>query len=144
VESSCEFGIEPSGSVKCWETYRVAYQVVLSSIELVSYELPAHASCACRRTHKHVHVCSLSLQISLVLNTKKKNLTIDHQAKPPHSFATKPVNTVKHSKNVKAIKWSCVLQHVQLYNLLCSECVLQPGTETQPHICLICHSYNND
>jgi hypothetical protein len=23
VESSCEFGIEPSGSIKCWETISV-------------------------------------------------------------------------------------------------------------------------
>jgi hypothetical protein len=40
VESSCEFGIEPSGSMKGWETNRgatllVASRVVLSSIELV-------------------------------------------------------------------------------------------------------------
>jgi hypothetical protein len=34
VESSCEVGIEPSGSIKCWETL-VPSQVVLSSIELV-------------------------------------------------------------------------------------------------------------
>jgi hypothetical protein len=24
VESSCEFGIEPSGSMKCWETIRTS------------------------------------------------------------------------------------------------------------------------
>jgi hypothetical protein len=41
VESSCEFGIEPSGSMKSWETIEwpsnlVASRVVLSSIELVS------------------------------------------------------------------------------------------------------------
>jgi hypothetical protein len=41
VESSCEFGIEPSGSMKCWRNYRVFEQlgisrVVLSSMELVS------------------------------------------------------------------------------------------------------------
>jgi hypothetical protein len=35
VESSCEFGIESSGSIKCWVTIRVATRVVLSSIELV-------------------------------------------------------------------------------------------------------------
>jgi hypothetical protein len=38
--SSCEFGIEPSGSMKCWETIEwpniVASRLVLSSIELVS------------------------------------------------------------------------------------------------------------
>jgi hypothetical protein len=41
VESSCECGYEPSGSIKCWGNYQVATQlvasrVVLSSIELVS------------------------------------------------------------------------------------------------------------
>jgi hypothetical protein len=39
VESSCEFGIEPSGSMKCWETIERPLgisQVVLSSMELVS------------------------------------------------------------------------------------------------------------
>jgi hypothetical protein len=41
-ESSCEFDIEPSGSIKCWESYQeisqlVASRVVLSSIELVSW-----------------------------------------------------------------------------------------------------------
>jgi hypothetical protein len=41
VESSCKLGNEPSGSIKCWVTYRVAAhlvasQVVLSSTELVS------------------------------------------------------------------------------------------------------------
>jgi hypothetical protein len=41
VESSCEFGTESSGSVKCWETIEVSQQlgisqVVLSSIKLVS------------------------------------------------------------------------------------------------------------
>jgi hypothetical protein len=40
VESSCEFGIEPSGSMKWWETIKwpniVASQVVFSSTELVS------------------------------------------------------------------------------------------------------------
>jgi hypothetical protein len=41
VESSCEFGIEPSGSMKCWESiewpnkHLVASRVVLSSIKLV-------------------------------------------------------------------------------------------------------------
>jgi hypothetical protein len=39
VESSSEFGIEPSHSIKCWETIecpnnREACRVVLSSIEL--------------------------------------------------------------------------------------------------------------
>jgi hypothetical protein len=41
VESSCEFGIEPSGSMKCCETIEwpslAASRVVLSSIELDSY-----------------------------------------------------------------------------------------------------------
>jgi hypothetical protein len=42
VESSCEFGIEPTGSMKSWESFEwpkqlVASRVVLSSIELVSY-----------------------------------------------------------------------------------------------------------
>jgi hypothetical protein len=42
VESSCERGNEPSGSIKCWEIYRVAAQllasrVVLSPTELVSW-----------------------------------------------------------------------------------------------------------
>jgi hypothetical protein len=44
VESSYESGNEPSGSIKCWGTYRVAAQlmasrVVLSSTELVSYNI---------------------------------------------------------------------------------------------------------
>jgi hypothetical protein len=40
MESSCEFGIEPLDSIKCWETiecpnnWRIS-RVVLSSIELV-------------------------------------------------------------------------------------------------------------
>jgi hypothetical protein len=42
VESSCELSNEPSCSIKCWESTRVAAQlvasrVVLSSTELVSY-----------------------------------------------------------------------------------------------------------
>jgi hypothetical protein len=39
VESSCEVGDEPLGSIKCWETASqlVAPWVVLSSIELVLY-----------------------------------------------------------------------------------------------------------
>jgi hypothetical protein len=40
VESSCELGNEPSGSIKCWElqvaTQDVASRAVLSSTELVS------------------------------------------------------------------------------------------------------------
>jgi hypothetical protein len=36
VEGSCEFGIEPSGSIKCWETIECpnnyGSRVVLSSI----------------------------------------------------------------------------------------------------------------
>jgi hypothetical protein len=44
VESSCEFGIEPSGSVKCWETIEcpnnyLSLRVVLSSMELVPVEV---------------------------------------------------------------------------------------------------------
>jgi hypothetical protein len=38
VESSCEFGNEPLGSVKCWETIEWLHNwwpLVLSSIELV-------------------------------------------------------------------------------------------------------------
>jgi hypothetical protein len=36
VESSCEYGYEPSGSIKCSETIKwLASRVVLSSIELV-------------------------------------------------------------------------------------------------------------
>jgi hypothetical protein len=39
VESSCEFGIEPLGSIQCWETIECPgiSQVVLSSMDLVSY-----------------------------------------------------------------------------------------------------------
>jgi hypothetical protein len=42
VESSCEFGIEPSGSIKYRETFRVSkelgiFRLVLSSMALVSY-----------------------------------------------------------------------------------------------------------
>jgi hypothetical protein len=45
VGSSCEFVIEPSGSIKCWETIewlhsRWAYRVLLNSIELVSKNYP--------------------------------------------------------------------------------------------------------
>jgi hypothetical protein len=38
VESCCEFDIEPSGSIKCWETieWPNISRVVLSSIELVT------------------------------------------------------------------------------------------------------------
>jgi hypothetical protein len=36
MESSCEFGIEPSGSMKCWKTIEWP-QVVLSFIELVCF-----------------------------------------------------------------------------------------------------------
>jgi hypothetical protein len=44
VESSCEFGIVPSDSMKCLGNYRVALHpvaspVVLRSIELVSYNM---------------------------------------------------------------------------------------------------------
>jgi hypothetical protein len=38
VESSCEFGIEPSGSMKCWETILVASQVLLSSHIVMEYD----------------------------------------------------------------------------------------------------------
>jgi hypothetical protein len=39
VESSCEFGIEPSGSIKCWETiecpnnYENAYRLLVGKPE---------------------------------------------------------------------------------------------------------------
>jgi hypothetical protein len=37
VESSCEFGIEPSSSINSWETIECPIsRVVLSSMELVS------------------------------------------------------------------------------------------------------------
>jgi hypothetical protein len=43
VEGSCEFGIEPSGSIKCWETIESKQlgisRVVLSSMELVITDL---------------------------------------------------------------------------------------------------------
>jgi hypothetical protein len=43
-DSSCECGKEPSGSIKFWETIEwlqlVAYRVVLSLIELVSWLVP--------------------------------------------------------------------------------------------------------
>jgi hypothetical protein len=48
VESSCEFGIEPSGSIKCWETIKCPNRisrVVFSSIELVGYGLTAGLLC---------------------------------------------------------------------------------------------------
>jgi hypothetical protein len=38
VESSCEFGNEPSGSIKCWETYRVVEQLLASRVVLSSIE----------------------------------------------------------------------------------------------------------
>jgi hypothetical protein len=43
VESCCEFGIEPSDSIKCWE-YRVSKQlgnsrVAISYLELVSDQI---------------------------------------------------------------------------------------------------------
>jgi hypothetical protein len=31
VASSCEFGIEPSGSMKCWENYRTIEWPIASS-----------------------------------------------------------------------------------------------------------------
>jgi hypothetical protein len=39
VESSCEFGFEPSSSIKCLGNYRVAYQLVASRVVLSSTEL---------------------------------------------------------------------------------------------------------
>jgi hypothetical protein len=39
VESSCELGNEPSGSMKCWGNYRVAAQLVASRVALSSTEL---------------------------------------------------------------------------------------------------------
>jgi hypothetical protein len=39
VESSCECGNETYGSIKCWETYLVAAQLVSSQVELSSVEL---------------------------------------------------------------------------------------------------------
>jgi hypothetical protein len=39
VESSCERGNEPSGSIKCWEIYRVATQLVASGVVLSVIEL---------------------------------------------------------------------------------------------------------
>jgi hypothetical protein len=33
-ESSCESGNEPSGSIKYWETYEVATQLVVSRVQL--------------------------------------------------------------------------------------------------------------
>jgi hypothetical protein len=39
VESSCEFGIEPAGSMKCLGNYRVAPQLVVSLVVLSSVEI---------------------------------------------------------------------------------------------------------
>jgi hypothetical protein len=39
VESSCEFGIEPLGSVKYWGNYQVATQLVASRVVPSSVEL---------------------------------------------------------------------------------------------------------
>jgi hypothetical protein len=39
VESSCEYGNKPSGSIKCWETIPVATQLVASRVVLSSIEL---------------------------------------------------------------------------------------------------------
>jgi hypothetical protein len=36
VESCCEFGIEPSGSMKCWETIEWLLEFC-SAIQLVTY-----------------------------------------------------------------------------------------------------------
>jgi hypothetical protein len=39
VESSCEFGTEPSSSIMCWETIEVAAQLVASRVVPSSTEL---------------------------------------------------------------------------------------------------------
>jgi hypothetical protein len=57
VESSCEFGIEHSGSIKCWESYLVASRLVLSSIELV------------RRIHEVTPVLRNILQVHIKSRT---------------------------------------------------------------------------
>jgi hypothetical protein len=39
VESSCDFGIEPSGSIKCWETKRFSSMSFIkkTNIEVIAY-----------------------------------------------------------------------------------------------------------
>jgi hypothetical protein len=39
VESSCEFGIEPSGSIKCWETIECPNKLGISRVVFSSMEL---------------------------------------------------------------------------------------------------------
>jgi hypothetical protein len=48
VESSCECGNEPLGSIKCWETNRVAAQLVASPVVLTSRELVTYLNMLCR------------------------------------------------------------------------------------------------
>jgi hypothetical protein len=46
VESSCELGNEPSGSIKCWETTDWLHNLrPLSSTEIVSYYIPWSQNC---------------------------------------------------------------------------------------------------
>jgi hypothetical protein len=53
VESSCEFGIEPSGSIKCWETIECANNPSSAQLHVVSLLL-----CRCILKHRHqVAVC---------------------------------------------------------------------------------------
>jgi hypothetical protein len=42
VESSCEFGIEASGSMKCWDNFGVSKQLGISRVVLSSIKLVIH------------------------------------------------------------------------------------------------------
>jgi hypothetical protein len=52
VESSCEFGIEPSGSINCWETIECPNN--WGSLEL---ELASVCVCVCVSVNVNVCVC---------------------------------------------------------------------------------------
>jgi hypothetical protein len=45
VEGSCEFGIEPSGSIRCWETIEWPSSLVLSIIvAVITWQWPLYCS----------------------------------------------------------------------------------------------------
>jgi hypothetical protein len=59
VESSCELGNEPSGSIKCWD-YRVAAQLVASRAVLSSTELVISETIEGHNSHFYsVRTCSI-------------------------------------------------------------------------------------
>jgi hypothetical protein len=69
VESACEFGIEPSGSMKCWETIEWLTSSGLTSsarLHIGSYEMREASFTSCRGLLSKCNECLKTLPVKTV------------------------------------------------------------------------------